>query len=82
MTFGEQVVSPPPTRISNSERPPGEGLIKKFWDGETGLHGEDYKRLWALRKLKNTGVSSEDILKFYNMKIRPVLESFPLNAQN
>ena len=34
-----------------------------------------YKRLWALRKLKNTGVSSEDILKFYNMKIRSVLES-------
>ena len=26
VTFGEQVVSPPPTRISNSERPPGEGL--------------------------------------------------------
>ena len=34
-----------------------------------------YKRLWAVRKLKKTGVPSEDILKFYNMKIRSVLES-------
>ena len=34
-----------------------------------------YKRLWAVRKLKNTGVPSEDILKFYTMKIRSVLES-------
>ena len=32
-----------------------------------------YKGVWALRKLKNTGVSSEDILKFYNMEIRSVL---------
>lgn len=34
-----------------------------------------YKRLWAVRKLKNAGVSVEDIIKFYSMKIRSVLES-------
>ena len=34
-----------------------------------------YKRLWAIRKLKSAGVSSQDILRYYFMKIRSVLES-------
>ena len=34
-----------------------------------------YKRLWAIRKLKQAGVSHSDILHFYYMKIRSVLES-------
>ena len=34
-----------------------------------------YKRLWALPKLKKTGISDEDLLLFYNMKIRSVLET-------
>ena len=34
-----------------------------------------YKRLWAIRKLKKAGISDIDILHFYNMKIRSVLES-------
>ena len=34
-----------------------------------------FKRLWAIRKLKQSGVSDSDILHFYFMKIRSVLES-------
>ena len=34
-----------------------------------------YKRIWAIRKLKQAGVSDLDILHFYFMKIRSVLES-------
>ena len=34
-----------------------------------------YKRIWAIRKLKQAGVSDFDILHFYFMKIRSVLES-------
>ena len=34
-----------------------------------------YKRLWAVRKLKSFGVEPHDILKFFFMKIRSVLES-------
>ena len=34
-----------------------------------------YKRLWAIRKLKSFGVPPQDILKFFFMKIRSVLES-------
>ena len=33
-----------------------------------------YSRLWALRKLKTAGVHDQDILFFFNMKIRSVLE--------
>ena len=34
-----------------------------------------YKRLWALPRLKKTGISDEDLLLFYHMKIRSVLET-------
>ena len=34
-----------------------------------------YKRLWAIIKLKKTGISNEDILHFFFVKIRSVLES-------
>ena len=34
-----------------------------------------YKRIWAIRKLKKAGVPEKDILYFYFMKIRSVLES-------
>ena len=34
-----------------------------------------YKRLWAVTKLKKAGVSNDDILHFYYMKIRSVLET-------
>ena len=34
-----------------------------------------YKRIWTIRKLKKAGISREDILYFYFMKIRSVLES-------
>ena len=34
-----------------------------------------YKRLWALAKLKKAGVPDQDILHFFNVKIRSVLES-------
>ena len=34
-----------------------------------------YKRIWAIRKLKKAGVSNSDILHFYFMKIRSILES-------
>ena len=33
-----------------------------------------YSRLWAISRLKSAGVSDEDILLFYAMKIRSVLE--------
>ena len=34
-----------------------------------------YKRIWTIRKLKKAGISDEDILYFYFIKIRSVLES-------
>ena len=34
-----------------------------------------YKRIWAIRKLKKAGISDIDILYFYFMKIRSVLET-------
>ena len=34
-----------------------------------------YKRIWAIRKLKKAGISDTDILYFYFMKIRSVLET-------
>ena len=34
-----------------------------------------YQRLWAVRKLKRAGVQTDDLLKFFFMKIRSVLES-------
>ena len=34
-----------------------------------------FKRIWAIRKLKKSGVPDDDILYFYFMKIRSVLES-------
>ena len=34
-----------------------------------------YKRIWTIRKLKRAGISNEDILYFYYIKIRSVLES-------
>ena len=34
-----------------------------------------YKRLWAIRNLKRAGISNLDILHFYFMKIRSILES-------
>ena len=34
-----------------------------------------YKRLWAVTKLKNAGVPDADILHFFNIKIRSVLET-------
>ena len=34
-----------------------------------------YKRLWAIHKLKKAGISNQDILHFFFMKIRSVLES-------
>ena len=34
-----------------------------------------YKRIWAIRKLKKANVGNDDILHFYYMKIRSVLES-------
>ena len=37
--------------------------------------GISYKRIWAIRKLKKAGVSDSDILHFFFMKIRSVLES-------
>ena len=33
-----------------------------------------YSRLWAISRLKSAGVSDDDILLFYTMKIRSVLE--------
>ena len=32
-----------------------------------------YKRLWAISRLKSAAVSEEDILHFFNVKIRSVL---------
>ena len=37
--------------------------------------GISYKRLWAIPKLKKAGVPEPDILHFFNIKIRSVLES-------
>ena len=34
-----------------------------------------YKRLWAIIKLKKAGISNQDILHFFFMKICSVLES-------
>ena len=34
-----------------------------------------YKRIWTIRKLKRAGISNEDILYLYYIKIRSVLES-------
>ena len=34
-----------------------------------------YKRLWAIRKLKKAGISDDDLLHFFFVKIRSVLES-------
>ena len=33
-----------------------------------------YSRLWAISRLKSAGVNDDDILLFFNMKIRSVLE--------
>ena len=47
-----------------------------------------YKRLWAISRLKSAGVKEDDILYFFNMKIRSVLEycapifTSMLNAEN
>ena len=37
--------------------------------------GKCYQCIWAVRKLKNSGVQPEDILRFYFSNIRSVLES-------
>ena len=34
-----------------------------------------YKRLWAVSRLKSNGVAQKDIIKFFNFKVRSVLES-------
>ena len=34
-----------------------------------------FKRIWAIRKLKKSGISDKDILHFYYFKIRSVLEA-------
>ena len=34
-----------------------------------------YKRLWAVSRLKSNGVTQKDITKFFNIKVRSVLES-------
>ena len=34
-----------------------------------------FKRLWAIRKLKKAGISDDDLLHFFFVKIRSVLES-------
>ena len=60
-----------------------ETKLLGYWfthDMKTYRHTEhilaiSYKRIWAIRKLKNSGVSDQDILYFYFMKIRSVLES-------
>ena len=60
-----------------------ETKLLSYWfsfDMKTSRHVQhilaiSYKRLWAIRKLKNSGVSDDDILYFYYMKIRSVLES-------
>ena len=56
--------------------------ILGFWlthDMKTATHVKyitttAYKRLWAISRLKSSGVSNEDIFHFYIMKIRSVLE--------
>ena len=60
-----------------------ETKLLGYWfssDMKTHRHVEhivaiSYKRLWAIPKLKKAGVSNEDILHFYYMKIRSVLET-------
>ena len=60
-----------------------ETKLLGYWfsiDMKTNRHVEhilsiSYKRLWAIRKLKQAGISNEDILHFYFVKIRSVLES-------
>ena len=37
--------------------------------------GISYKRIWAIRKLQRASISPNDILHFFNMKIRSVLET-------
>ena len=39
------------------------------------ITGIAYKRLWAVLRLKANGVVNKDIVKFFNMKVRSVLES-------
>ena len=60
-----------------------ETKLLGFWfthDMKTHRHVEHilticYKRLWAIPKLKKAGISDNDILHFYFMKIRSVLET-------
>ena len=60
-----------------------ETKLLGYWltkDMKTNRHVEYmleicYKRLWAIIKLKKAGISNEDILHFFFMKIRSVLES-------
>ena len=60
-----------------------ETKLLGFWftdDMKVNRHVEHilaicYKRLWAIPKLKKAGISDVDILHFYFMKIRSVLES-------
>ena len=37
--------------------------------------GIAYKRMWAIRKLQKASISPKDIIHFFNMKIRSVLET-------
>ena len=34
-----------------------------------------YQKLWGIRKLKRAGIKTDDIILFYNMKLRSILES-------
>ena len=60
-----------------------ETKLLGYWltkDMKTGRHVKYmleicYKRLWAIIKLKKAGISNQDILHFFFMKIRSVLES-------
>ena len=60
-----------------------ETKLLGYWfstDMKTDRHVEhilsiSYKRIWTIRKLKRAGISNEDILYFYYIKIRSVLES-------
>ena len=33
-----------------------------------------YKKMWGIRKLKRAGIKTDDIVFFYNMKLRAILE--------
>ena len=54
-----------------------------YWlseDMKTDIHIKyllqiSYKRMWAISKLSKAGISSTDIIHFFNVKIRSVLES-------